>query len=333
MGKASQYALGERTNDRRGGLQVRSSLPEFIRWQNALRPEDSGHYDARTPGTPGADASTLAFDAKVVGQLESRLGVVRNNFTEEEARLWAEHARAEHAWRTGTEALRAAGYDGPTDAPVVEPALSPSARWGALVLIGMGLTVLIAVLAAARGAAPVHAAAISAVLCTALIAGAYACGLLIRRAASAVARWATFGCLGVLAASVVALCAVNAHGDLSMLSGQAIGLAAGVLLLVVALVAYLATVTNPQIHRLRLVVAASHGSLLSLKAQREENRIFHVNVAERHRALAQQMADTYRYAYRQALGDAATVPPALLQPPLLPAIDVRWFDLMGEVRQ
>lgn len=312
---------------------MRSSLPEFIRWQNALRPEDSGHYDSRTQSAADAAACTLAFDAKVGGQLESRLGVVRNNFIEEESRLWAEHSRAEHAWRTGSDALLAANYSGPADAPVIAPDMSVSARWVSLVLIGAALTSLIAVLVQARQVAPLLAALISLVFCVALMAGAYACGLLLRRAKSTVARRATLAGLVVLTASLVAVCALPVHADLAVVYSQAIGLAAGVLLLVVALVAYLSTIADPQIHRLRLVVTSSHALLLTLKAQREENRIFHINVAERHRALAQQMTDMYRHAYRQGLEESVSVPQALLQPSQLPVVDIQWFDLMGGIRQ
>ena len=181
---------------------ARTNLPEYKRWQNAMRPEDTGHSDGAV-GVPTASDQSSPFESMVRDQLSSRLGVVRNKFAQDDAILLGEISTIRpdtlHFQRLLDE-KRAA-----VNRPVLIRLDRRSGFVGSAVATLLAST-LMGILWLDKGIGHVTAGFVALFGAAISSVAAYACGLMLRQGQRPWHKWLAAGILGVMAAVGIAVC-------------------------------------------------------------------------------------------------------------------------------
>lgn len=305
---------------------MRATFPEYIQWQNAMRPEDIGYHDGRASLTSGHEAQAQ-YATKVARHLASLLGVVRNNFASEEHAMWAEYSKSKARLERVRSAVfvRANGASTPAGAP-----LNRAAAIGIVVVLALCAAGLLALVLQLRGLDTGSAAAFAAPVGVALAALSYVIGVLLRQATHVWVR--RLSLVFAAAAVMILVAAVVSMPTAAMSAAERLLVASAIVLccLAIGAVAFYSHVPDPEATRLERELTALHARLADLVAARNENREFHLNVALRHRELAGQMIAVYRQAYSQCTPAGATGPESFQLPPELAEIDSAWFQIHEE---
>ena len=308
--------------------ESRSDLPEYKRWQNALRPEDNGYSDGLA-NVPGASDPSSPFESMVLDQLKSRLGVVRNRFANDDAQMLSEIAPRKpdllYFQRLVEEKRKAllrpvlVSMDKPIGQVSIGVATALAATLMAILWLDKGLETVTAVLVA------LFAAAIGAML-------AYPCGLMLRQASLAWQKWLAAAVLLLVAGTAAVVCTNMRTPNFDGVERATIGLFVAFALLSVAAAAFMMNDQDAAYRSVEARYAELHHTLARLEVARIENHVFHTNVARRHVDLASQMISCYRQANKGARA-AANPPPAFFHSsPALPEILDTWLTFL-EVQQ
>lgn len=304
--------------------ESRSDLPEYKRWQNAMRPEDNGYADGLV-GIPAGNDQSAPFESTVRDQLNSRLGVVRNRFANDDAQMLSEilTLKTDFSYfeRLSSEKRAALGR------PVI---VSLDRRLGPL-LIAIATVLaatLLGVLWLDRGLQPFPAVLIA--LFSAIVGAmlAYPSGLVLRQSTETGKRWFAGTILLLVAASTTIICANMAAPSFDIVERTTIGLFAAFALLSVAASAYMMNDKDAAYKAIEMRYAGLRNRLAQLEVARIENLEFHTNVARRHVQLASQMISGYRAANISARKPGETRPALFDVPPALPQIDNDWLSFL-----
>lgn len=303
---------------------ARTNLPEYKQWQNAMRPEDTGHSDGAA-GLPLASDSAAHFESKVLDQLNSRLGVVRNKFAQDDAIWLAEiSALAPEASYLGKqlEEKRAARgrpvlirlNRGSGIALVVAASLL-SASLAAVLWLDRGLTMGTALLLA------IFASAICSL-------ASYTFGLVLWQGS---ALWQK--ALAALALLLL-VCGIAAVFDNMNTPGfdrterLTLALFMAFALLTAASAAFLMNDSDAAYQDIDGRYRRLHPRLEWLRVYRAENIIFNTNVARRHVDLARQMVSSYRQSNLRARKPGCAAPEFFASPPAFPIIGDDWLQIV-----
>lgn len=302
---------------------MRSEFPEYKRWQHAMRPEDTGLREGLA-GIPSANDEQSHFEAKVRDALASRLGVVRNNFNDEEQRLWSRHAALTLALEplqelTGRDALLA----------LQDPVVSAKTAAAAVAVSTFLLVPPLGYMLQGGASSSKWAFVLGAVGAIALSGLAALCGLMMRQRVYTILRVAGAVILTLAVATVLWNAALAGPGLKDAVLQLALSAAVVALLLCVAAVTFLATADNPFLARRLARLDALRGELYAVRAAREENRRYHREIAQRHVELARQMITNYRQANMQVRPVDHPPPPFFRQPPAIEDAAENGFKFFG----
>lgn len=304
--------------------ESRSNLPEYKRWQNAMRPEDNGYSDGLA-NVPSASDLSSSFEARVRDHLNSRLGVVRNQFANDDAQMLSEIAP-----RTADLLYFRSLVDekrGALRRPVM---FSLDRRVGPLAIcVATALAAtLMAILWLDKGLGTITAtlvALLSAVVGSSI---AYPCGLVLRQATRDWQKWLAAAVMLLLAGAALSVCANMRAPSFDGGERATIGLFVAFAFFSVAVAAFMMNDPDATYRALEARYAELNHRVTQLDVARKENHVFHTNVARRHVQLASQMISCYRQANIGARPADTPLPMLFASPPALPEIDDAWLTLL-----
>jgi len=304
--------------------ESRSNLPEYKRWQNAMRPEDNGYSDGLSD-VPSATDQFSSFEARVRDHLNSQLGVVRNQFANDDAQMLSEIAPRtadllyfRRLVEEKREALR-------------RPVMSSLDRRGGHVAICVATALaatLLAILWLDKGLGTITAtlvALLSAVIGSSV---AYLCGLVLRQAKRDWQKWLAAAALLLMAGATIFVCANMRTPSFDGGERATFGLFVTFALLGVAAAAFMMHDPDTTYRTLEARYAELNHRVTQLDVARKENRVFHTNVARRHVQLASQMISSYRQANIGARPAGTSLPTLFDSPATLPDIDDAWLTFL-----
>jgi hypothetical protein len=321
MGSSSQDAkesipLGKTSSNKRY-----EELPRYLQWQNAMRPEDTGHSDGAA-GIPSASESTSQFEGQVRDYLNSRLARTRNDFAGTDAVFATEIAVLRPDYQHVKQMLdekRAA-----MRRPVIVR-LNAGAGWISIALATLLSAGLMFVLWHDKGVQPNIAAAISLFAAVLGCLAAYPCGLLLRQGTQDWHKWLAAAVLGVLACVLFAT-AFNMHTpSFEPMERGILGFMIAFAFLAVAACAFLMHDQDAGYAELERKMQRLLPRLSQVETQRVENQIFHTNVARRHVEIARRMITDYRQANSRGRPVNMPTPSYFNELPQLPEISDNWL--------
>lgn len=300
-------------------------LPRYLRWQNALRPEDTGHSDGLA-GIPSQTDTASHFEGQVRDYLNSRLARARNEFTTNDATFAGAilTLRPEYThFKQLLDEKRAA-----TRRPVI---IRLNGRTGklAIALATMLSAALMFILWHDKGIRPIVGTAIS--LCGAVLASltAYPCGLTLRQATQQWQKWLSAATLAVLTCVLLATAINMLTPSFQPMERGVIGVMIAFAFLTVAACVFLMHDQDAAYADLERRAGGLHQQLSQLDVQRAENRVFHTNVARRHVEIARRMISAYRQANVRTRPGDAPAPTFFSELPGLPEIQDDWLAYLG----
>lgn len=305
---------------------MRSEFPEYKRWQHAMRPEDTGLREGLA-GIPSASDERSHFETKVRDALASRLGVVRNNFNDEEQRLWGRYA----ALSAAVNRLKESTSSEANALALRDPVLSTRTAAAAIAVSTFLLVPpLWHMLHGGSGALDAEWAFVLAAVGAVALGGLAAfCGSMMRQRVYTALRVAGAVVLALAVATVLRSAVLAGPGLKDAVLQLVIGTALVALLLCIATLAFLATADDPFLARRLKRLDSLRGELLAVRAAREENRRYHLEIAQRHVELARQMITNYRQANAQVRPADRPAPPFFCQPPAIEDAAEAGFKLFG----
>ena len=305
---------------------MRSHCPEYLRWQEAMRPEDTGAQDGRRAGN-GGEVQARQFASKVAHYLEGRTRVVRNNFAGEEHGLWAKYILAKLDAHRLQAALESLGGSGSAPAIARRAPMQRGVALAAGSVLGFALVALLWFLFTRIGMAGDLAIVLGMAVSLALVGISCACGVLLCRTRQ---QWHRVACLAIAVATALTLLwafAALPVAGLGTAERWLLGVASVLCCLGLGFVAHQASDPDPHASRIEREAAEAVARLTDLVARRNENSEFHINVAHRHRELAGQMISDYRQAYVHAASAGSDVTSLLDFDTQFTEVDVTWFKL------
>lgn len=295
---------------------MRSSLPEYVQWQNAMRPEDTARAAALSSTWTPLEALS-DFEGQVKSQLESRYGVVRNNFAEEEMVLSPAYKMLSE--RMAAIRLRRDSYQTPGHA---SGGILLKQGWSlALIsLFVLCLALLMASLFLFKGLDSVFSSVLGMVASLCIGSFAYVCGVILRQTRH---HHMTYACIATLLILAILITTVSGGMAVTMLSQSErlfLGVWMSLAMLAITACAFYSHNSDPLRTGVEREFMELSEKLAQIVAKRKENMDFHLNVAQRHHALAEQMVQTFRLTFRLVLPDGTATPPEFNRKPTLPEI-------------
>lgn len=304
---------------------MRATFPEYIRWQNAMRPEDIGHHDGLAGTTVAVDDADH-YEAKVARHLGSLMGVVRNCFADEEHRMWAEYKTRQAIYTR----LKAAIESQDNSGRPVRATLKRIPAVGLTVTLGVAAAGLLGLMLSLRGLELAPAVALAVMVGAGLIALSYASGVILRQSSH---QWARNTCVGLaVVTGAILLIAVSSMPTPQLTDAERLLIGGGIVLCCVGIgvCAFYSHDPNPEATRLEREYSAVHAQMAQLVSKRNESRVFHLNVALRHRELAGEMIAAYRLAFKRSAPPDTPEPRSFARALQLAEVDTAWFCLHEE---
>ncbi len=304
--------------------ESRADLPEYRQWQNAMRPEDTGHSDGAA-GVPAVTDPASQYEGKVRDQLNSRLGVVRNRFAKDDAYLMGEIATLR------PDAADFQRFLNEKRGTLRRPVLIRLGRRpgvAATVVATLLAATLMGVLWIDKGLAVAYALPVSVFGAATLSLLAYFCGLVLRQGVAAWQKWLAMGMLGLSVTVVVAVSMNMRTPSFELIERASIGVLTAFAVSAVSAAAFMMHDPDGAYLAIELRSMRLQGALAKLEVARVENRVFHTNVARRHLELAKQMISSYRQSNSRSRSPASPQPAFFGVAPQLPEIADDWLQFL-----
>jgi hypothetical protein len=299
-----------------------AALPRYQYWQNALRPEDTGHSDGLA-GIPAHTDGVSHFEGQVRDYLKGRLGRTRNEFSDTDANFAAETVALrpdyEH-YKKLLDEQRAA-----IKQPVVIRLKAKTAKT-AIAFATLSSAILMLVLWLDKGTQPTLATVIS--ICSAVLSSiaAYSCGLTLRQAPKQWHKSLAIAVMAILICTMLAI-VINMHTpSFEDLERDGVGVIIAFAYLTVAACAFLLHDQGEAYYELERKVQEWLARLSKLEMHRVENKIFYTNVARRHVEIARRMIASYRQANLRSRPKGVPPPSFFGEESTLPEITDNWLE-------
>ncbi|MEW6260916.1 MAG: hypothetical protein AB1547_13575 [Thermodesulfobacteriota bacterium] len=300
---------------------ARTNLPEYSRWQNAMRPEDTGRAEGCN-GIPETNATVSQFEETVRCQLENRLLVTRNKYAQDDFLLKSQIDTMKPEYERIKKLFEAKHNTIKRPLIIYFSEKQGMACILAITLLGMFLWF---VFWDSKGLPLWIAISASIVSACILSLMAYPCGLAIRQGKSPLIQGGAACILIGIIAVVIVLGNQIPSSQYNDSERLLIAFLISLTPLIVASSVFLMHDADAEYESLTKRFLNLHRDITDLENRRWENRIFHTNVGKRHIELAHQMIATYR-ASNVRSRPAENPPPGFFsQLPCLPIIKDSWL--------
>jgi len=295
---------------------ARTNLPEYKRWQNAMRPEDTGHAEG-TASIPDHNETNSQFEDRIRNHLSSRLSVVKNKFAQDDAPLATEMAIYQPELHRLKELLDVKIKE--AKRPVI---IRIGQRTGLLTILATTLftTMLMFILWNEKEMDKGISLLLSFVGAGLLSLVAYPCGLTLRQSARNWPKWLTAFLLTTISIVLFFTAANMDATHFNTIERCTISLLIILAIFVVGACAFMMHDSDPAYEYLDKQVKELHNRIANLGIRRQENWIFHINSARRHVELARQTIAVYRQANILSRPEGSLPPAFFDTPPDLPEI-------------
>ena len=306
----------------------RSDQARYITWQHAMRPEDTGHAEGLA-GVPAATDLLSHFESKVRDNLTSRLGVVRNQFAEDDAKLATELVTIGPEYKHYRSLLEE------KRTVVNRPILIRMDRRSGIIAC-VAATVLAATLMGVlwidKGIHPFAGFLIALFGAAIASISAYPCGLTLRQGVQAWQKWLAVGLLAIVVTSVIVVFANMRTPSFDMVERVAIGVLISFAILSVSASAFMMHDQDPVFSGIEQKHIEMHKKLSKLQIARAENIVYHTNNGRRHVEIARQMISSYRQSNCRSRAPDVRPPEFFNVSPVLPEVSDDWLTFL-EVKQ
>jgi tRNA threonylcarbamoyladenosine modification (KEOPS) complex Pcc1 subunit len=267
-------------------------LARYQRWQHRVRPEDTGYSDGLA-GLPVTAQEVSQFDCKIRDDLNSRLGVVRNQFAASDAVFATELVTLEADYKYYQSLL---AEKRKIDSRPVVIRLEQRPGLIAIAIATLLAASLMGVLWIDKGLNPMVGVLIAILETSIASMVAYPCGIALRQGTQSWHKWLAVAVLAVLVGGELAVALNMRVPSFDVAERAAMGTLIALAAIAVAAAAFMMHDQDPVYPGIVKKHRELHKKASTLEIARAENRVFHTNNGRRHVEIARQMISAYRDA-------------------------------------